>query len=144
DLTGRPGFSLFSITFVGFPVAVVGSAFMWLVFPHLLPDRDEKVAFGDLREFTLEVTVDPSGPLIGKTISQAGLRNLLRIYLAEIVRGDTVLTAVASEEVLRGGDRLIFAGDTQAISDLLRIKGIIPSADKADEALLSDRISRRL
>jgi di/tricarboxylate transporter len=144
DLTGRPGFSLFSITFVGLPVALVGSLFMWLVFPRLLPDRDEKVAFGDLREFTLEVTVDPNGPLIGKTISQAGLRNLQRIYLAEIVRGETVLTAVASEEVLRGGDRLIFAGDTQAISDLLRIKGIMPSTDKADEPLLSDRISRRL
>ncbi len=144
DLTGAPGFSIFSITAVGLPVAVAGALFMWLVFPRLLPDRDEKMAFGDLREFTLEVKVDETGPLVGKSVSQAALRNLKRIYLVEIVRGDTVLSAVSSDEVLRGGDRLIFAGETQAITDLLRIKGLLPSTEKADEALLADRSSRRL
>lgn len=144
DLTGRPGFSIFAISAVGAPVAVVGGLFMWLAFPRMLPNRDEKMAFGDLREFTLEVQVDSAGPLVDKSVSQAALRNLKRIYLVEIVRGATVLSAVSSDEVLRGGDRLIFAGDTQAITDLLRIKGLLPSTENADETLLSDRSSRRL
>jgi len=73
------------------------------------------------------------------------LRNLKRVYLVEIERGDTIVTAVPSEEKLRGGDRLVFAGDTQAISDLLRIHGIIPSAENGhSDALSEDRAERSL
>lgn len=128
-LTGQPGFSLFSITAVGLPVAIAGFLLMWLFFPRLLPDRRQGQAFSNLREFTLEVSIAPTGPLVGKTIEQAGLRHLQRVYLIEIERNEIALTAVSPEEVLQGGDRLVFAGDTDAISDLLRIKGIIPSTD---------------
>ena len=102
---------------------------MWLCFPKWLPNRSEQQAFGNLREFTLEVCIAPSGPLVGKTIIEAGLRNLEWLYLAEIERQGSIITAVPSEERLHGGDRLTFAGDTRAISDLLRINGIVPSLD---------------
>ncbi len=130
-LTGQPGFSLFSITAVGLPVAIAGFLLMWLFFHRLLPDRTQGQAFSNLREFTLEVSIAPNGPLVGKTIEQAGLRHLQRVYLIEIERNEIALTAVPPEEVLQGGDRLVFAGDTDAISDLLRIKGIVPSTDDA-------------
>ncbi len=129
-LTGGPGFSLFSITAVGIPVAIVGFLYMWLFFPKLLPDRTQGQAFSNLREFTLEVSIAPDGPLVGKTIEQAGLRHLQRVYLIEIERNGIILTVVTADEVLQGGDRLVFAGDTDAISDLLRIKGIVPSAEE--------------
>ena len=136
-LTGNEGFSLFSITAVGLPVAIVGLTFMWLLFPKLLPDRSNKNAFANLREFTLEVAIDPKGPLVGKTVAEAGLRNLERLYLVEIERDGTIITAAPSQEHLKGGDRLVFAGDTQAISDLLRINGIMPSVDHAAYQSLS-------
>ena len=69
------------------------------------------------------------GPLVGKTIQEAGLRHLKRIFLVEIERSGRILTAVDSEEKLQGGDRLVFAGNTEAISDLLRINGIVASAE---------------
>ena len=143
-LTGRDGLSLFSITAVGLPVALVGLLFMWLVFPRLLPDRSNKKAFTNLREFTLEVSVASDGPLVGKTVEEAGLRELERVYLVEIERSETVLTAVASEQPLQGGDRLVFAGDTEAISELLRINGIVPSALENDNALSKQRAERCL
>ena len=40
-LTGEPGFSLFAITPVGLPVAIIGVLFMLLAVPKLLPDRRE-------------------------------------------------------------------------------------------------------
>lgn len=145
SLTGEAGFSLFSITAVGVPVAIAGIAFIWLFFPRWLPDRSSKLAFGNLREFTLEVTVASNGPLVGKTVSQAGLRNLDRVYLVEIERQGAIVTAVSSEEVLYSGDRLVFAGDTQAISDLLRINGIAASPEEGEgNALFQDRAERRL
>jgi di/tricarboxylate transporter len=97
-----------------------------------------------LREFTLEVAIAENGPLVGKSISAAGLRNLMRIYLVEIERGDRVLSVVPSEEVLQGGDRLIFAGETDAITDLLRIKGIVPSTSDPVATLAQTRGQRRL
>lgn len=144
-LTGEAGFSLFSITAVGLPVALAGLAFMWLFFPKWLPDRSEKEAFGNLREFTLEVSVDPHGPLVGKTIAEAGLRHLERVFLIEIERQGNIVSAVPPDQTLEGGDRLVFAGDTQAISDLLRIHGIIPSPENGHaEDLNKDRADRRL
>lgn len=126
-LTGHEGFSLFFITAIGVPVAIIGMLFMWLIFPKILPDHKNTKAFGDLREFTLEVCVAYDGPLVGKTVQEAGLRALEQLYLVSIERQDTVLTAVASEQSLQGGDRLVFAGNTEAISELLRINGIVPS-----------------
>ncbi|ALQ52272.1 SLC13 family permease [Nitrosomonas ureae] len=142
-LTGEPGFSLFSITAVGIPVAIAGFLFMWLFFPKLLPDRTQGQAFSNLREFTLEVSIAPDGPLVGKTIEQAGLRHLQRVYLIEIERNGIVLTVVTADEVLQGGDRLVFAGDTDAISDLLRIKGIVPSAEEGQAQTFAERHPER-
>ncbi len=129
-LTGEPGFSLFSITAVGLPVAITGFLLMWIFFPKLLPDRTQGEVFSNLREFTLEVCIAPNGPLVGKTIEKAGLRHLQRVYLIEIDRNGTAITVVSPEEVLQGGDRLVFAGDTDAISDLLRINGIVASTEE--------------
>lgn len=144
-LTGKEGFSLFSITQLSLPVALLGLLFIWLAFPKWLPNRSEKNAFGNLKEFTLEVSVDPQGPLVGKSIVDAGLRHLKRVYLVEIERQGTIVTAVPSQEKLQGGDRLVFAGDTEAISDLLRINGIIPSEENGHSApLTEDREERRL
>lgn len=143
-LTGNEGFSIFAITAIGFPVAVAGLAAILLVMPRFLPDRPDAKKFGSLREFTLEVMIDDKGPLVGKTVEEAGLRALDQLYLVEIERGDTLVTAVPSEEKLCAGDRLVFAGETQAISDLLRIQGIVPSTHDNEPAMDQYRAERCL
>ncbi|MBE0487302.1 SLC13 family permease [Marinobacter sp.] len=144
QLTGTDGFSIFAITQVGLPVAIIGISVMLLVLPRVLPDRKDQQKFGSVKEFTLEVAVAFEGPLVGKSVGEAGLRELDRLYLVEIERDGSVVTAVPSEERLRGGDRLVFAGDTQAISDLLRINGIVPSVHDDEPSLSKIRAERRL
>ncbi|MGO3294198.1 MAG: SLC13 family permease [Marinobacter sp.] len=144
QLTGEAGLSIFSITAVGLPVAVLGIAAILLFMPRALPNREDRHKFGSMREFTLEVAVAIDGPLVGKTVGQAGLRELEHLYLVEIERDGSVVTAVPSEERLCGGDRLVFAGDTQAISDLLRINGIVPSVHADEPSLSQDRAERCL
>lgn len=143
-LTGSAGFSLFSITAVGLPVAIIGFLFMIWVFPRLLPDRREENMFGNFKEFTLEVAIASDGPLVGQTVAQAGLRDLKRIYLVEIERAGAIVPAVDSGEPLQAGDRLVFAGDIEAISDLLRIKGIVASANNREPTLAQEHKERRL
>ncbi len=127
EMTGN-SFSLFAITPVGLAVAAAGGLFMLLTFRFLLPVRkspDE--SFSDPRQYTMEVAVAADGPLVGRTITEAGLRNLKQVFLVEIERDGAVLTAVPPEERLQGGDRLVFAGDTEAIVMLHRINGLVPS-----------------
>ncbi len=127
-LTGADGFTLFEIAPVGLAVAGAGIAFLVLLIPRLLPARDGgEAVLESAKQFTLEVAVARDGPLVGKTIQQAGLRGLQRIYLVEIERRDAIISAVPTEERLQGGDRLVFVGDTHAIVDLLRINGLVPS-----------------
>lgn len=127
-LTGHAGFELFDIAPLGLIVAGVGTLFVIFAAPRLLHVRRAPTeAFADTRKFTFEVAIARDGPMVGKTIQQAGLRHLERIYLAEIERDGAVITAVAPEEMLRGGDRLVFVGETEAIVDVLRINGLVPA-----------------
>lgn len=144
SLTGSEGFSLLSITVIGLPVAIIGGLFLYLFSPWLLPARKQKNVFSNLREFTLEVSVDPKGALVGKSIEEAGLRNLRRVFLVEIEREGSVISIVEPGEILKGDDRLVFAGDTEAITDLLRINGIKPSVNDETYSLEVERAERCL
>lgn len=143
-LTGKPGFGLFDISPIGLIVAFAGTLFVVFAAPLLLKvRRSPEQTFADTRSFTFEVAVARDGPLVGKTIQLAGLRHLERIYLAEIEREGSVITAVAPEEVLRGGDRLVFVGETEAIVDVLRINGLV-AAVGSQPALERNVPERRL
>jgi di/tricarboxylate transporter len=128
---GGRGLGLFELAWVGLPVALVGVAYILLAGKWLLPDRaSTSGAFDNPREYTVEVTVDPAGPLIGRTIIEAGLRHLGRLFLVEIEREGRIIPAVNSEERLLGGDRLVFAGDVAAIVELQRMSGLRPVLDE--------------
>lgn len=144
ELTGLEPFSMFAITWVGLPIALFGMLLLIVAFPRMLPERDDTKKFGAWREYTVEVSIDPAGPLVGRTVDEAGLRNLHKLYLVEIERDGSIVTAVPSEERLRGGDRLVFAGDTQAVSDLLRVNGIVPSTHDEEPSLSIARTERCL
>ncbi len=143
-LTGRDGFQMFDITPVGLGVATAGFLMLLLTAKRLLPERPSvSEQFANRREFTFEVAVAENGPLVGLSIEQAGLRNLGRIFLAEIERHGAIVAAVAPEERLQAGDRLVFVGETDAIVDVLRINGLVAS-DSTTPVIEKDKAERRL
>jgi di/tricarboxylate transporter len=84
---GQPALGMFEITPVGLPVALAGLVYLLLVSPRLLPDRVPVAAdMAAAREYLTEMLVQDGGPLVGKTIAQAGLRALGGLYLLEIDR----------------------------------------------------------
>ena len=101
---------MFDLTWIGIPITIAGVLFVVAFNKWRLPDRRAAIEqFGDTREYTTEMIVEPGGPLVGKTIDDAGLRSLPNTFLAEIEReGDIIL--VAPEALLRANDRLVFAG----------------------------------
>lgn len=126
--SGREGLGFFEITPVGLVCALVGIAFLIVAGGWLLPKREDAMqALDDPREYTLEMVVEPGGPLVGRTIEQAGLRHLPGVYLMEIHRRGRVRPAVGPQERLDADDQLIFVGLVDSIVDLQKTPGLRPA-----------------
>lgn len=141
-----PDMHLFEISAVGLPYAVIGIGYLMLVGPRLLPDRKELMEqLGEeRREFLVEMLVEPGCRLIGKSIEDAGLRNLPGLFLIEIDRQDEVFGPVSPHQRLRSGDRLIFTGVVSSIVELERIPGLVPAGDPSYEVSPRQQRRRRL
>jgi di/tricarboxylate transporter len=123
---------LFDLAWVGIPVAAAGLAYLIFLAPRLLPARGGTAkAFANPREFTIEMEVDPAGVLVDRTVEEAGLRHLQELFLVEIERVGNVVSVVGPGEQLKGGDRLVFVGTSDAAVELQQIRGLIPSRDGA-------------
>ncbi|MFN3917591.1 MAG: SLC13 family permease [Flavobacteriales bacterium] len=119
--TGHPGFGFFDFTIVGLPVALLGVGYIILLGLRLLPDRRDALAnFKDQsREYLVETKIPTNSGYIGKSVEEAGLRNLKGLFLVEIQRGEERIIPVGPKEIIEDDDALIFAGDTSTIIDLL-------------------------
>ncbi|MFO7859068.1 MAG: SLC13 family permease, partial [Ectothiorhodospiraceae bacterium] len=134
---------MFDLAWVGVPVAVVGLVFIVATTRWLLPERKPPMArLRDPREYSVEMLVDPEGPLVGRTIENAGLRHLSGMFLAEIDRDGQILPAVSPRERLQSGDRLVFVGVVDSVVELQKIRGLTPATDQVFklEGLRSERI----
>jgi di/tricarboxylate transporter len=122
---------MFELTWVGLPITIVGVLFVVAFNKWLLPDRRPAMEqFGDTRQYTVEMMVDPSGPQVGKTVEQAGLRQLPNAFLVEIEREGVILPVVGPEVRLHANDRLVFVGVVGAVVDLQKIRGLKPATDQ--------------
>ena len=129
--TSLGGFGIFDIAWVGIPLTLVVLIYVLVTQKWLLPDRRPPVLqFSDAREYIVEMLVEPNTSLVGKSIEQAGLRQLPGLYLVEIERKEHILTAVSPQERLQSGDRLVFVGVVDSVIDLQRIPGLKPATNQ--------------
>lgn len=127
----REGLGFFEIAWVGFPVAVSGLILMLLAGRWLFPARESLARqVQDSREYSVEMLVQPDGPLVDKTVEGAGLRHLAGSYLVEIERRGDLIPAVSPEERLQADDRLVFVGVPDAVVELQKIRGLVPATDQ--------------
>ncbi|MBN8615395.1 MAG: SLC13 family permease [Deltaproteobacteria bacterium] len=120
-----PEMGMFTITPVAVPIALVGIVYVIVAARFLLPSRTpagDKLS--DARQYTVELDVEVGSPLDGTSIAAAGLRALPGLYLVEVRRELHVEAAVGPDFVLRGKDRLVFAGVVQSVADLHNIRGL--------------------
>ena len=129
--TDSAGLSLLELVWVGVPVTMIVFIFVFISSKWLLPERLPAISrYDDAREYTVEMMVEDGSTLSGKTIEQAGLRQLPGLFLIEIDRQGQVMPAVSSHEVLHDGDRLVFAGIVESVIDLQKINGLKPASNQ--------------
>src|SRR5262245_22672854 len=122
--------SMFTISWVGVPAAIIGGIYVVFAARYWLPDRRPALSTtDDPKEYTVEMQVESDSPLVGKSIESAGLRHLPGLFLAEIDRDGNPMPAVSPRETLRAGDRLLFVGIVESIVELQRIRGLVPATE---------------
>lgn len=107
----------------GLCVVVLVYLTLILVSPLLLTPREKKDEAED-EIFYVEARIDEGSPLIGRSVAKNQLRHLDSFFLAELIRGDRVITPVSPVQHIQQGDRLIFVGNINHIDELRGIKGL--------------------
>ena len=125
--TKLPEFGMFTIASAGVPVAIAGFAYILLFGRRLLPDRDgEMTPEESAKKYMTAMRVEPTSPIVGKTIEQAGLRSLPGLYLSRIDRLETTVIAVGPDEIIQPRDVLVFVGILDSVMDLQKMQGLTP------------------
>jgi di/tricarboxylate transporter len=123
--TELPGIGMFDLAWVGLPILALTILFTVGFSTKLLPERRSALTqLANAREYTVEMLVEAGSPIAGKTIEQAGLRNLPGMYLVELNRDGLLLPAVSPTTRLRDGDRMLFTGSVESVVDLQKIRGL--------------------
>lgn len=74
--------------------------------------------------FHVEGRVTEGSPLAGLSLAENHLRSLGHFYVAELIRGNVLLSPVRPDEILQPGDVLIFVGDVRFVDELMAIPGL--------------------
>ena len=135
EAEGYDPLSLFDVTWVGVPAALVVIAYFVLGGHRLLPDRGTSAPAAERRlgQNMFEVTVTAPSPIVGQTVAEAGLRDLGDAYLTHVRRGTEVLQG-RPDRTLEQGDILAFNGSLAARERLLGRRGLTRTLPRPDGA----------
>ncbi len=122
--------------YLGIIVTIITWVYFYFIGYQLLPSHATKIENlkRHIKEYIVETEIFAGSPLMGKSVKEAGLRNLKDLFLVEIIRGERVISPVPPEEVLKEGDYLFFSGNTQSIYNLIKAdNGLkIPKEDRLE------------
>lgn len=122
EANGYPPLGFFDFLVPGLLVTVVGILYLTVIGFRMLPERKDFIDEfqSNRREYIVETELHDASDKVGKTVSEAGLRNLDGVFLVEIYREKRLISPVGPEEVLKSGDLLYFAGEVERVVDLLK------------------------
>ena len=120
-IPGLKELNIFDFTPVGLTMVVVGIFYMLMVSKKWLPDNADFIEEFDSskREYFAAVKVEEHASINGKTVEEAGMRNLRGLFLVEIHRNGQVYSPVRPQTKIFENDLLTFVGNTETISDIM-------------------------
>ncbi|WP_321324735.1 SLC13 family permease [Thiomicrorhabdus sp.] len=119
---GLPELGLFDFLYVGLPLLLIGILVIAFVSSRFLPEIEVKQAIAE--QYFIESKIVLDSKMIGKTIQQAGLRELGSLFLVQIYRNGNLISPVGPEQVIEVQDRLLFTGDIKEAPELLQQAGL--------------------
>ena len=107
---GMQHFSIFEITWVGLPMAIVGVLYLMIFAPRLLPDRDsmsQLLSGRSKMKFFTEVAIPEGSSLIDKGIDEVDIFSRDSARVIDVLRGDASLRRDLAAVRLAEGDRVV-------------------------------------
>jgi di/tricarboxylate transporter len=125
---GLESLKMFDFFAVGAMIALAVTLVVTLIAPKVLPDvaTDENTS----TEYFLEAKISDDSSLCAKSVAENGLRNLEHLFLAEIIRGERLISPVTPDTILEAKDVLVFTGDILHVETLRRFSGLELYKDK--------------
>ncbi len=123
---GYEPFTMFELTRIALPVALVGLAITVVFSPNLLPDRmppRQEVRYGG-RSFSVRMIVEPGGPLDGVQVQKAQSLFPANAVIVYFERDGEGAAQVSGVTVLKGGDYLTLVGGMDAVLNLHDVSGL--------------------
>ena len=123
---GYEPFTMFELTRIALPVALVGLAITIVFSPNLLPDRlppRQEVRYGG-RSFSVRMIVEPGGPLDGIQVGEARTLFPADAVIVYFERDGEGAAQVSGVTVLKGGDYLTLVGGMDAVLNLHEVSGL--------------------
>ncbi|PRZ00035.1 SLC13 family permease [Marinilabilia salmonicolor] len=116
-----PSLGMFDFFWVGFPMLIIGMAYLYFYSYKLLPDRKsvmEEYSSAE-RKYLVEAEVRRNSHLVGKTLEDSEIRDMEGLVLIEIIRGNRIYQLLSDNFRLQEGDLLRFAGENKNVVRLL-------------------------
>ncbi len=125
EQTGQ-ALNLFAPLIPGLACTVVGIILLTLLRDKIPPRESPELSFEETSDYTVELLVPTDNEAVMQTIDEAGLRNVHGGSLIEIVRFDReVISPVPADEIIFGGDRLIYSGQINELLELKNSHGLV-------------------
>ena len=108
--SGLEPFTIFEITPIGLPMAIVGITYLLIFAPKLLPDRDSMSQLMSTRskmKFFTEVAIPEESGLIGKALDDVDIFARDNARVIDVLRGDASLRRDLTAVRLEAGDRVV-------------------------------------
>ena len=126
---GHDPFTMFELTRVALPLALLGLVITVLASPNLLPDRlpPRQEAREGGRSFSVRMIVEPGGPLDGLRMDEAWSALPEGATMVYFERDGEGAGQPHPDTVLKGGDFLTLLGDTDVVLQLHDVSGLASS-----------------
>jgi di/tricarboxylate transporter len=148
---GLAPFGFFDFTPIGLGIVAVGTVYMVLIGPRLLPARvapasisrqSDLIQVYRLQETLFSVRVPAGSAMDGRTLRETALGSVFGLQVVGIVRGAQRRLAPDPDAVLMGGDVLMVRGSVEKVRELYKIRGSeFVEAVPEELAGTSDRVS---
>ena len=120
---GLGEFSLFQFALLGVVTFGIGMAYLALIAPRLLPnrqidDRGLSQRYG-MKDYVSELVITPRSSLVGQTLTSTQLQRRFDVDILEIIRNNAHFPQPLADKTLEAGDILLARGGKQ---DLLKIR----------------------
>jgi di/tricarboxylate transporter len=121
-----PGFSMFELGKVGFPMVLVGFAYMLFIGRRFLPPHQPKdpLVLGSAGQYLAEVMVEPDSPWVGREVSVSNLNRDFDVELVGLRRKGQVLSVGGASSSYAPGDSLCVRGPLERVLALAAQEGL--------------------